>query len=404
MRSFSGKAACLAALILAAALLFAGCTPEHKVPEIPEETDAAFSPDTVEINAELGSIPAPPCDDSDTVAALYELYGKSVLTGKSESPDTVRSLDIIFHDKALGESRSWTVCRDGSCRLDDEEGYYFLENGAEIYARVKSAYEKLRDVESYAAALYELRTPYIGDAAANGAVLRALAIEDMVGSYTVELQTESEPYGLVLHVAEGYRQLPVSELDKLMGRFGHIYLALVENAAYFSWDYDTPSGFHHSGVYSGVCDVKQYGESYEKFYDLCVVADSLSQAEVHPADISISTGDSADYVMYGAPAGSVDKLWEMAASMELEAVDKPEDEEAAINLMFFDSDGKLIKVYSLTSTHCRIDGGGQYFKIAGGDMSAARVRAIYEASQNSEDYSWGIYLHSQVFKVRNEAE
>lgn len=398
MAKFPVKSFSITVAILCTVLLLASCGLPEEAAETVKENELTFSPSSVQISTEFSSIIAAPTQDSDTVSRLYELYCNAVLTEKAESVDSIWSLEVCFFDDSSNSFQSWTVCRDGSCSWGSEDEYYTLENGVKIYDKLKSIYDELSDVESFAQRLYELKSPYIGDASTNGAILQELAVEDLVGTYSIELKTDSEPYGLMLHLSEEHRELPTSDLDKLMGSFGYIYLSLVDNASYFTWDYNTASGLHRSGVYSSTHDIKQYSESYEKFYDLCKVVDSLAQSEVCPADVAISSSDVSSYVMYGAPADTVDKLWESAQSMMLEAITEQPENEAAINLMFYDSKGELIKVYSISSQHCRIDGGNQYYRINNGSMSVAKVKAIYDASQSSREYENGVYLQSEVFK------
>ena len=79
-------------------------------------------------------------------------------------------------------------------------------------------------ITPYAAKLFALRNPYVGDASAEMALLRAL----LDGDYTIELQTEREPYGMTVRMAE--RQPgEIETLQPMLKRAGCVLLALTEN-------------------------------------------------------------------------------------------------------------------------------------------------------------------------------
>ena len=79
-------------------------------------------------------------------------------------------------------------------------------------------------ISPYTAKLFALRNPYVGDASADMALLRAL----LEGDYTIELQTEAEPYGMTVRLPE---HLPgeIESLQPALERVGCVLLALTEN-------------------------------------------------------------------------------------------------------------------------------------------------------------------------------
>lgn len=97
--------------------------------------------------------------------------------------------------------------------------------------------EKLREeykVSPYAKELYSLYNPYVGDAAADGALIDALSIEPSLPR-TVELQTEEEPYGLILH----FEEAPEKEYafyQTMLGRATAL-LAFTGNLDQVEWTY-----------------------------------------------------------------------------------------------------------------------------------------------------------------------
>lgn len=79
-------------------------------------------------------------------------------------------------------------------------------------------------ISPFTAKLFALRNPYVGDASADMALLRAL----LEGDYTIELQTEQEPYGMTVRLPE---RLPgeIETLQPMLQRVGCAMLALTEN-------------------------------------------------------------------------------------------------------------------------------------------------------------------------------
>lgn len=79
--------------------------------------------------------------------------------------------------------------------------------------------------------LYQYRIPYIGNASGTGAVVAALGIGQVLGDYTIELQTSTEPYGLTLR----FPQVPHAPwVDLYLRQMGRLVLALIDNAGTFS--------------------------------------------------------------------------------------------------------------------------------------------------------------------------
>ena len=82
--------------------------------------------------------------------------------------------------------------------------------------------------------LYALKNPYIGDAPADQRLLEALGVGKL-GAYTMELQTEKEPYVLAIRFAE--KPENPDALDGKMCEYGNLLLALIENCGEVQWSY-----------------------------------------------------------------------------------------------------------------------------------------------------------------------
>lgn len=92
--------------------------------------------------------------------------------------------------------------------------------------------------------LYALRTEYIGDNAAVGAILDALGFraagaagDGQAYTYSFEVETASEPYGVVVRYAfTGALPQRSAEWNRQMAQRGYIALALIDNAEWLRWE------------------------------------------------------------------------------------------------------------------------------------------------------------------------
>ncbi len=89
--------------------------------------------------------------------------------------------------------------------------------------------------------LFALRTEYVGDNSAVGAILDALGFRELGSSgagygYAVHLSTDKEPMGItVLYTYEGAVPQRSEERYRQIAMRGYIALALIDNAEWFSW-------------------------------------------------------------------------------------------------------------------------------------------------------------------------
>ena len=107
--------------------------------------------------------------------------------------------------------------------------------------------------------LYALRTPYVGNNSAVGAILDALGFRELGSSgadygYAVHLSTDREPMGItVLYTYEGAVPQRSEERYRQIAMRGYIALALIDNMDWFRWtDIDQAGTSYVIGaVYSG---------------------------------------------------------------------------------------------------------------------------------------------------------
>ena len=89
--------------------------------------------------------------------------------------------------------------------------------------------------------LFALRTEYVGDNSAVGAILDALGFRELGSSgadygYAVHLSTDREPMGItMLYTYEGAVPQRSEERYRQIAMRGYIALALIDNAEWFSW-------------------------------------------------------------------------------------------------------------------------------------------------------------------------
>ena len=125
------------------------------------------------------------------------------------------------------------------------------------------------DLETYlttgrADTLYALKTPYIGSVPACGAILQELNVGEVLGPYTLELQTDTEPYGITLHTDRSFGAFQ-EERDAYLdyiSQVGWLFLALVDNAGRFTVTYD--DGSHTVSAYDELKDLSP--EAFRRFY------------------------------------------------------------------------------------------------------------------------------------------
>ena len=105
--------------------------------------------------------------------------------------------------------------------------------------------------------LYALRTPYVGDNSAVGAILDALGLPEMgdtadsdTYAYSIRLDTNKEPMGVtVCYAFAGDVPERSAEWNRQMAQRGYIAMALIDNIDWFRWtDIDQADTTYVTGV------------------------------------------------------------------------------------------------------------------------------------------------------------
>lgn len=149
--------------------------------------------------------------------------------------------------------------------------------------------------------LYALRTEYIGDNSAVSGILDALGFraagaagEGEAYTYSFEVETASEPYGVVVRYAfTGALPQRTAEWNRQMAQRGYIALALIDNAEWLRWeDVGAEGETPVSGtVYAGDYVAADYNAVRESAAGLQALMDVL-QARLEDGSIVYYPGDA----------------------------------------------------------------------------------------------------------------
>ncbi len=182
---------------------------------------------------------------------------------------------------AGGESRVAEE-QGGPVRADSLDGNVSGDGQIQQAAGEARGRELSEDRQAAAAKLYAARCPYIGDAPAVGrllATIREVLGEQGVG-YTIELQTEKEPYALIIHFEE-----PVDE--DCLWKTAVLFMALTGNGGQMGWDYTVAGKTDSRNIFLSdintalnVDDIKEYGESGEKVLRLLELLDTAEGQQI----------------------------------------------------------------------------------------------------------------------------
>lgn len=149
--------------------------------------------------------------------------------------------------------------------------------------------------------LYALRTEYIGDNAAVSGILDALGFratgaagDGQAYAYSFEVETASEPYGVVVRYAfAGALPQRTEDWNRQMARRGYLALALIDNAEWLRWeDVGAEGETPVSGtVYAGDYVAADYNAVRESAAGLQALMDVL-QARLEDGSIVYYPGDA----------------------------------------------------------------------------------------------------------------
>ena len=158
--------------------------------------------------------------------------------------------------------------------------------------------------------LYALRTPYVGNNSAVGAILDALGMPEMgdtadsgTYAYSIRLDTNREPMGVtVCYAFAGDVPERSAEWNRQMAQRGYIAMALIDNMDWFRWtDIDQAGTSYVIGaVYSG--DGVVYSSDHAGYVDALSAARESAEGLQAYMDMLRTMAEDGSIVYYGGDA------------------------------------------------------------------------------------------------------
>ena len=158
--------------------------------------------------------------------------------------------------------------------------------------------------------LYALRTPYVGNNSAVGAILDALGMPEMgdtadsgTYAYSIRLDTNREPMGVtVCYAFAGDVPERSVEWNRQMAQRGYIAMALIDNMDWFRWtDIDQAGTSHVTGaVYSG--DGVVYSSDHAGYVDALSAARESAEGLQTYMDMLRTMAEDGSIVYYEGDA------------------------------------------------------------------------------------------------------
>lgn len=112
-----------------------------------------------------------------------------------------------------------------------------LEGVREVWLANQLIYQDGVPISAGAYAIYEAKTPYVGDASALGAVAEAVGLSSQRWSYATELHTSDRPYRWTIKFQEHWSDTSADTWMRYL--YGPLMLALVDNLDEVGWTYTT---------------------------------------------------------------------------------------------------------------------------------------------------------------------
>lgn len=140
--------------------------------------------------------------------------------------------------------------------------------------------------------LYQVKTPYVGDAPALGRIAETLGVRLKLGNYINSLHTSERPYDWTLEFSAPMTDARAGRMNFSMTPQAVIMLALVENLDQVTWTYtDTAGSFHSRTVTAEDAadllreQISYYASEEEAASCGAVLLDSVKDYAASPADL-----------------------------------------------------------------------------------------------------------------------
>ena len=163
--------------------------------------------------------------------------------------------DIYQLRNESGSFSLWRNTIDGDCH---RRTLTFQDQRIETWLADAAAYVSVGRADD----LYQLRTPYVGNNVAVANVVGSFQLNEVLGPYTIELQTSQEPYGIILHLEQ---DLSSGITERYLKEVSSLILALIDNAGYVAYTIPSEPTPQDTGAITKDADPKMNQPDPEAF-------------------------------------------------------------------------------------------------------------------------------------------
>ena len=228
------------------------------------------------VAAKIFIIGQPVTEDGFGCAMVYDDEMLELTVSSHGSANAFKDFDVEIRDGiAYVTGRSVLVSslyREGSTKVDIP-----LEGVSQIYVCGRLIWADGVAVYPETLRLYELKTPYVGDAPALNSIANELEIFPHVGDFRNSLQTSVEPYRWTLEFTnDGWQGInKKTYISEDMPRYAAQLLALVGNLSEVGWSWTDEDGvFHEEFITPEEVNalLPEWTDAYNAEYGTCWVA------------------------------------------------------------------------------------------------------------------------------------
>ena len=242
------------------------------------------------VAAKIFIIGQPVTEDGFGCAMVYDDEMLELTVSSHGSANAFKDFDVEIRDGiAYVTGRSVLVSslyREGRATVEIP-----LEGLSQVYVCGRLTWADGVAIEPKTLRLYDLKTPYVGDAPALNEIANALEIRPHVGDYLNSLHTSSEPYRWTLEFTDyGWQGVwKKTHIEEDMPRYAAQMLALVENLGEVGWTWTDEDGEFHEAfitVEEVSALLPEWTEAYNAEYGTQWVAlPSVKDYADSPADL-----------------------------------------------------------------------------------------------------------------------
>jgi hypothetical protein len=154
-----------------------------------------------------------------------------------------KSLGVTHADMLLKENGVMEIAYRAAKKDGKDNDFDFVAQG-EGYGNVQEI--RMGDrlvwyqgvlIDEQVSDVYNARHAYVGDMPANGALARALGIQETIGSYENELSTAEEPYGWTFYTEKDLTSQELAVIRQELQRDAAVLLACVDNLGWVEFQF-----------------------------------------------------------------------------------------------------------------------------------------------------------------------